>query len=266
MPKQVDIVYNPAPTVRAFQQSTTRVTGIMGPVGSGKTVGCVIKLLQKAQMQPKWPDGIRRSRFAILRATYPQLKTTTIKTWQAWTTRKIPGLAERSPIRWDAPYHQVLRINDWEAEIYFLGIEDDSDIEKLQSFELTAAWMHEADGISEEVFKMLRSRIRRFPLEKGPPPLRAIHPEIMMDYNAVDPDHWLYKYAEEETPRNWAFFKQPPALIERDDGPILGPEGRRFWVNPEAENLSVLEPDYYAEQIEGNTYDHIRRFLFCVLL
>ena len=61
---------------------------IRGPVGSGKSVACCIEIFRRALAQKKSPDGIRRSRVAIVRNTNPQLRTTTMKTWLDWFPRK----------------------------------------------------------------------------------------------------------------------------------------------------------------------------------
>ena len=62
--------YSPAgPVIARFHQSRAYVRGIRGPVGSGKTTACCIELLRRAQEQEPGPDGIRRTRWAIIRNT-----------------------------------------------------------------------------------------------------------------------------------------------------------------------------------------------------
>src|SRR5256885_54819 len=75
---------SPGPVADQFLLSESFVTGIRGPIGSGKSTAFLIKLLGIAARQPVSPDGRRHSRFAIIRNTYPELKTTTIKTWHQW--------------------------------------------------------------------------------------------------------------------------------------------------------------------------------------
>ena len=58
--------------------------GLRGPVGSGKSVACCIEIFRRASQQERGPDGKRRTRWAVIRNTNPQLKTTTIKTWLVW--------------------------------------------------------------------------------------------------------------------------------------------------------------------------------------
>ena len=67
--------------LRAFMLSTAPVQIICGPVGSGKSKACKLKLWAIANAQKAGPDGIRRTRMAVVRTTYPELRTTTIRTW-----------------------------------------------------------------------------------------------------------------------------------------------------------------------------------------
>ena len=70
--------------LKDFMKNTTFFRGIRGPVGSGKSVACCVEVFRRALEQEKSPDGIRHSRWAIIRNTNPQLRTTTIKTWLDW--------------------------------------------------------------------------------------------------------------------------------------------------------------------------------------
>ena len=71
----------PGPVSKAFMLDDSFVRGIRGPFGSGKSTACVFEIMRRAREQPPGFDGVRRSRWAILRNTYPELRTTTIKTW-----------------------------------------------------------------------------------------------------------------------------------------------------------------------------------------
>ena len=52
----------------------------MGPVGSAKSTGAACRIVRHAYEQAPH-NGIRYTRFAIVRNTGPQLVDTTIKTW-----------------------------------------------------------------------------------------------------------------------------------------------------------------------------------------
>jgi hypothetical protein len=79
----LNLDFRTSPMVYNFLQSDAFVRGLMGPVGSGKSYACAAEVMLRAVRQKPSPvDGIRYTRFAIVRNSYPMLKTTTIKTWQ----------------------------------------------------------------------------------------------------------------------------------------------------------------------------------------
>ena len=71
-------------TIKQFMKDESFFRGLRGPVGSGKSVSCCIEILRRGLSQKKGEDGKRKSRWAVIRNTNPQLKTTTIKTWLDW--------------------------------------------------------------------------------------------------------------------------------------------------------------------------------------
>ena len=75
--------FSKSPMVWKFLQDKSFVRGIMGPVGSGKSYACAAEIMLKAVSQVPSPrDGIKYSRFVVVRNSYPELRTTTIKTLQ----------------------------------------------------------------------------------------------------------------------------------------------------------------------------------------
>src|SRR6185369_16959662 len=79
-----NISYTAPPTCAAFMKSEAFGRLVAGPVGSGKTTACVIELLRRAINQDKGQDGLRYTRFAIVRQTLKQLKDTVLKDCQSW--------------------------------------------------------------------------------------------------------------------------------------------------------------------------------------
>src|SRR5437868_3465042 len=110
------IQYTPPPTVRSFikhyRPGELFFDWIVGPVGSGKTTGIFFKLCYMAGLQAKSPiDGIRRSRCVIVRSTMPQLRDTTIKSFNYWFKDGQAG-------KWYATDKNfVLRFGDVECEV-----------------------------------------------------------------------------------------------------------------------------------------------------
>ena len=67
-------------TMEDFMLSPKYVRVIGGPIGSGKSVACTHELMRWATEQAPNAEGIRKTRFLIVRNTADQLKSTTLKT------------------------------------------------------------------------------------------------------------------------------------------------------------------------------------------
>src|SRR5258707_14776757 len=95
----ISAVYNTSgPICSQFIRSDAFVAGIRGPIGSGKSTACTIKLIKNLFQQKPGPDGIRHRRTAIIRNTYGELKTTTVKTWQQWVSPNLGKWTEGAPL------------------------------------------------------------------------------------------------------------------------------------------------------------------------
>ena len=132
--------------------------GIRGPVGSGKSVSCCVEIFRRALAQKPNKQGIRRSRWAIIRNTNPQLKTTTIKTWLDWFPEDAWG-----KFTWSVPYTHMIKKGDLELEVLFLALDRPEDVKKLLSLELTGIWVNEAREIPKSIIDACTMRVGRFP-------------------------------------------------------------------------------------------------------
>lgn len=252
----ITLDYVPSLTLHAFHRDDSFVRGVMGPIGSGKSVAMVSEIVNRAGQQKPGKDGVRRSRWAIIRNTYPELKSTTIKTWSEWVNERF------CPITFGAPItgHLAGIVEDpvtgersgLDAEIIFLALDTPRDVKKLLSLELTGAWVNEAREVARPVVDMLTGRVGRYPaLRDGGPSWSG----IILDSNPPDDDHWWYKLAEVEKPDGWRFWEQPPAIIRGPTGAWIG--------NPAAENVQnhALGYDYWLRQIPGKSDEWIRVYL-----
>lgn len=222
--------YIAPPTVARFMQSDDPVRLIMGPVGSGKSVGDCMEIARRAAMQAPNRQGIRKTRWVVVRNTYQQLKDTTLKTWLEWFPDGVAG-------RW-REYDKTffLKFGDVEAEVLFRALDDPDDVNRLLSLELTGGFINEAREIPIEIVTALRSRCGRYPSKKeGGPTWYG----IIMDTNPPSADHWIHQKFEEEKPEGWEIFKQPGGL------------------DPDAENRENLPPNYYEDMMEGADEDWI---------
>lgn len=236
MNKEDQIInYRPAgPVAREFHRSDSFVRGLMGPIGSGKSSACVMEILRRAQQQKPSPDGVRRSRWAIIRNTFPELKTTTLKTWGDWCPQEFGKLTMSSPVT-----HHI-QTPDLDIEVLFLALDRDEDARKLLSLELTGAWVNEAREIPKSIIDALTGRVGRYPSKSQG---GASWYGIILDTNPPDSEHWWYVAAEGETPEGWEFFKQPAGTSEQ------------------AENVSNLPDGYYKRLSAGKDPDWVKVYV-----
>ncbi len=265
----LDLDFSTSPMVWKFLQSRAFVRGVMGPVGSGKSYACCAEIMMKAvQQKPSPIDGIKYSRFAIVRNSYPMLKTTTIKTWLDLFPENTFG-----PLLWTPPITHHIRLPAREGaagidcEVIFLALDQPKDVRKLLSLELTGAWVNEARELPKAVIDGLTHRVGRYPTKRDG---GASWHGIIMDTNPMDDDHWWFKLAEKEKMSGafkWEFFRQPGGVTEADVAELPeNPEANdciysagRWWkANPKAENISNLPAGYYQQMLLGKNLDWIR--------
>lgn len=240
-------IYKAEPTAtRLHNDRGLDVQYIEGPVGSGKSTACIMEILMRAMRQQPDDNNIRRSRWAIVRNTYPELKSTTIKTWLVWVPNNIAPVVYSVPIQ--CRFKQSLADGTHvDLEIYFMALDTPEDVSKLLSLDLTGAYVNEAREIPVEVIDGLLERIDRYPETKkdaeGNKLFGASEPGILADSNPPRTTHWCYtKFETGETPKGWKKYKQPPA--------VYWDSTQEKWVlNPDAENLSHLSDNYYIRQM-----------------
>lgn len=223
--------YTAPPTGAKFMQSDAPVRLIMGPVGSGKSTVDIMEIARRSAMQAPSRDGIRRTRWAIIRSTKQQLKDTTLKSWLEWFPHGVAGTWRETDMTF------TLQFGDVKAEVLFRALDDPDDVRRLLSLELTGAFVNEARETPIEIITALRSRVGRYPSRKeGGPTWYG----IIMDTNPPSTDHWIYEKFEVEKPPGWEIFKQPG--------------GREH----NAENTENLPPTYYQDMMDGADEDFIR--------
>lgn len=239
------IRYAPPPTVIRFMASRALYRGLMGPVGSGKSSACSVELMAKALAQHPDEQGLRRTRFAVVRNTYRELKDTTLKTWLSWFPEDGFGPFARAEMahRLHLPLADGTRL---ETEVLFRALDKPQDLKKLLSLELTGAWVNEARELPLTLIEALGDRVERFPSAREGGCSWA---GVILDTNPPDTDHWWHRLAEEQKPEGWDFFRQPGGLLEIDG---------TFAPNPEAENLEHLPKNFYLRRMAGKNPRHVR--------
>ncbi len=241
-----------------FILDNSRVAIIRGPVGSGKSVGSMMRIYRHATQQAPNPVTKRRqSRWAVVRNTYPDLEQSTVKTWLEQFPEEIYGRFLRSK-----PMRHVISIFDLDLEVVFIALDKPEDVRKLRSTEWTGIYFNELQYTDKDLFDEATTRAGRYPrMQDGGPTWNG----VIADMNAPEEDHWLpmmlgevefpESWSEEERaryrfPDDWAYFCQPAGLIE-----VFGPDGKSvvgYEPNPLAENTKWLKVPY-TEQTKGKT-------------
>lgn len=233
--------YEDCPTLEAFSFDDSFMRAILGPVGGGKSSACVIELVNRALAQAPGPDGIRRSRWAVIRNTFPELRDTTIRTIFQWLPPQHFG-------RYVENRHSyvIKAFAGVEFEILFLALDRPDDIKKLLSLEITGAWVNEAREVPWAVIDVLQTRVGRYPAQRDG---GATFHGIWLDTNPPDADSKFYRFFEEtKHPAGFAkIFKQPSGLAADAENVKHLPGGRRYY-----ENLAVgKSPEWVKVYVHG---------------
>ena len=255
----MELTYNALPTFSRVHADLNKYIFIMGAVGSGKSSGCILHCFLNALNQVPDSSGVRRTKFGVLRASYPALKSTVIKSWQDWFKSMITIVYD-VPIRGRIEMVHPDGETKIEIDLVFIALDREQDVNKLQSLELTGAHLNECQEMSQSTLQMLKSRVNRFPAMREGGATRSF---IIADYNAVHVNHWLYELAEDIKPPSHSFYRQPPALLLASKGStdIYDNQKNYYMVNPDAENLANLPENYYPELCYGGDADWINVYV-----
>lgn len=240
------LTYKASPTGQEFLDSRAFVKIIEGPVGGGKSTVALMDLVHRAATQTVF-NGVRRSKFIILRNTIAQLKATIKPLIDQWFVTMTNGTMGQWRLS-DNVFEAKFKLPDntlVHSEFVLMAADTPDDVRRLLSLEASAAWVEEAREVDPEVFAGLQGRVNRFPARiaggvaypgvicsTNPPPLGGFWHDIIA-----------------KPQKGVGVFIQPPALL--DDGAL----------NPDAENLEHLAPDYYENLIAGKTEEWINVYL-----
>lgn len=218
------IRYHCGPVTKEFHQDEeSRAKLLIGPFGTGKTSSGAWEIVQLASRRVMATQGAVRSRFGVVRNTYPELRDTTIKTFMDWFPAPVWGTYNVEAKKY------VVRYRDGEVkvecEIMFKALDSPSDVRDLLGLELTGAHIDEAREVHEDIFKGLRGRVGRFPSLKdtgGRDPFLK-PPQVILTTNYPSELHWICRDFEE------------------------GREGYRAFHQDQSENKHNLRPGYYED-------------------
>ncbi len=271
-----------------FFRDRSPVSIIQGPVGSGTSTACCHKMWAISNEQEANADGIRMSRWIVVRNTFDELKQTTLKTWKYWfvqTAKNAFGDVKMSNppehnIEWARRDNTVVKV-----EFIFLSLDNEDDVAKLTSMECTGVWFNEVQFADKVIFDMAHSRAMqgRYPpkLDGGP-----TWKGVIADLNAPPEGHWLpYMRGDVPFPEEWddakrkeytniegwrIDFIQPPGLIEiYENGTLVdyvenNLENRKKYnqlpLDAVAENQKWID-ETYEELIKGKSKRYIDTYV-----
>jgi hypothetical protein len=237
------------PKLSHFHTTDEFVTGLIGPLGSGKTFGAINKMLSRIHNAVPDRFNVRRSRWCVARNTFPDLNSATIPDFRS-ITDKLPfgTFSMGAPPSWKARYPR----SDGtivDTEVLFRSFDGLQDVKKARGMQLTGVWVDELGEFNKANFDMLIGRVKRYPPKVQVPKARF---DVLFSSNAVARDHWLADLALQQTPEGWSIGIQAPGVIR---------VGNRWKENPDCENYKNLPIGYYSAQCGGKKDSWIRQNL-----
>lgn len=238
------VVYKPPPTIEKFILDY-RPGGegpgkglffdyIIGAIGSGKTTGLFFKLVYMAGKQEPDKDGIRRTKAVVVRNSLPQLKDTTMASWNEWFKEGQAGYWRITENKF------ILKSGDIECEVLFRPLDTSADIQRVLSLDVSFAIVDEFVNIPREIIDALGGRCGRYP--KG----RCTNWGMWGSSNPSTEDNWWYDYLHNLPENsNVKYFTQPSGL------------------SPNAENIENLpgKRGYYTALAIGKSDAWIHQFI-----
>lgn len=218
------IDYRCTETGQRFHESDAVIKMVMGPFGSGKSTMAVMDLLYNSLAQPAAPDGVRYSRWGIIRRTYGELKNTTRKLLIETLPAGAGYITKGNP-----PMSGVFRFalkdgTTAQMELEMWAMDDERSLQNIRSANWTGCWINEGTEVSLEVLEVVMGRRGRYPSKD----LGGCRwGGVLMDFNPFPEGHWLeskfnkpslsLRVDDELMEFPLASFVQPPAAFKREN-------------------------------------------------
>lgn len=197
------------PVAGAFCLDRSEFATIMGPVGSAKSTAAAMRIMNTAAEQSVGPNGVARSRFAIVRNTNRMLLDTTLKTWLELFPEKQWGNFER--VRMTHRIRASINGKPVDAEFQFRPLESEDDIRNLLSAEYTGIWFNEFREIDPAIIPHAMARCGRYPSAGAG---GCTWHGIIGDTNPWAFTSEYHKWFVTQQRDGYKFFKQPGGMDE----------------------------------------------------
>jgi len=239
---------------------TSDVKLLKGPAGCGKSSIALVSMVDSTLYQKPCFDGVRRSKWVIVRDTYANLHDTTVPTWQSWFPSEYFG----RPIGQGRIYH-TLTFPGVEIQLIFMALERPEDVVKLKSLEATGFYLNECQFIkSPALLTDVLERTMRYPSRKMGGGLGKRL--VIADCNPPKTNHWIYHFFERQKRSGWTLFDYPPAVVLatakdqlKENEYAIDLEGNKWKENPDAEYTQYTSPPgYWLNNARGAATDYIK--------
>lgn len=225
--------YVAPPTISNFMHSNAQARWIVGPLGSGKSLGCIMELVRRMSEQAPDANGIRPTRFVIVRNTLPQLKQTVLADIKEHLSEIINFKVTDSTIYFDLKCEDGTQIK---SEWLLIPLDTTEDVKRLLSLQLTGAWIEEFREVDYSIVSPLIGRLGRFPSIAR---VKYSWKGIIGSSNPFPEGSLWHENLVLNLPEDWDFFHQPGGLSDR------------------AENVEHLPKGYYQDLMRGATQEFI---------
>lgn len=216
----MDLTYRPPKTIEQFMRDDALVRIVVGPLGSGKSMGCIMEAMRRSSEQTPF-NGIRYTRWALIRNTLQQLRQTVLTDIQNYLGPLMRFFVTDSTLQFRTELPDGTQLHsDW----IMIPLDTKEDVRRLLSMQLTGAWINEIREVPIEVVSGVIGRLGRYPsrLMGGPTWFGLIG-----DTNPWDTDSPYHERLVLNPDPRWKLFHQPSGI------------------GPDAENVENLPPGYY---------------------
>lgn len=225
--------YQPPKTVREFMLDDAEVKFCIGPLGSGKSTGCIMELARRMVSQQPDEDGIRPTRFAVIRNTLESIKNTCLKDIEEWLGPIMNYKVSAKTIYFDFSLPDGTTVA---SEWLLIPLDNVEDTRRLLSLQLTGAWIEEFRETDYAIVSAIQGRIGRYPRVARVP---CTWVGIIGSSNPFPMGSEWYEHLVLKKPTRWSVFRQPGAF------------------EAGAENREYLREGYYENLMEGHSPDWI---------
>ena len=244
------IKYDATPTVGVFMASNSFGRLILGPIGSGKTTSCIMEVVRRAAMQAPGDDGLRHTRFAIVRQTLSQLKMTVLKDCMMWLEEIAEWKVSESTL--------YINFDDIRSEWLFLPLDEPADERRLLSTQLTGAWINEFSEVNVHLIDPLGGRCGRYPRGRFGVPTWS---GIIGDSN-FPTEHSDWHEFLENAPNQFEIFKQPGGRTPiAENIPHLNQNADSILLPEDDERRLARGREYYSRAAQTKNQDWVRRYV-----